>query len=103
MAAVQLELPLPAPRPKARRAAWDYAVEVNECGIFASRIGIEFWTDLLRRPLGARLVWLFASPGGGVCQLPCADKEEAGFFCGQLIEHGIHETHARVKRARRAT
>lgn len=96
--AAQMELPFArAPKTAARPAS--YVVEINECGIFASRVGVEFWTtQILGRPIGKRLVWLFISPGGGLAQLPCADKEEAEFVYSMLLEHGIHRTHANVKR-----
>jgi len=96
MTGVQLELPIPQPR---ARPAARYVVEVNECGIFASRRGIEFWTTgILSRPIGQRLAWLFMGPGGGLAHLPCAGKEEAEFIHGQLLAHGIHTAHARVRR-----
>jgi hypothetical protein len=35
-----------------------YAVEVNEVGIFASRVGMDFWTDqILARPVSRRVKW----------------------------------------------
>lgn len=78
-----------------------YAVEVNECGIFASRIGIGFWTEhILKRPIYNRIKWLAITPGGGVAQIPCADKEEAEFLRGYMVEHGIHRNHAKVKRVK---
>jgi hypothetical protein len=91
--AATAELPFPP------AASPSYVVEINECGIFASRIGIDFWTNnILLRPIGNRLVWLSYSPGGGVAQLPCADRQEAEFVCGKLLEHGIDKAHAKVKR-----
>lgn len=75
-----------------------YAVEVNECGIFASRIGMDFWTEqVLSRPIARRIEWLDYSPGGGVAQIPCADKEEAEFVRGYMTGHGIHAKHVKVK------
>jgi hypothetical protein len=83
------------PAPPERR----YVVEINEVGIFATRIGVDFWTEhILMRPIADRIHWVGLTPGGGVAQIPCAGKEEAEFFHGKLIEHGIHKNHARVKR-----
>lgn len=95
MTAVQQELPLP---PSAQ-----YVVEVNECGIFASTTGVDFWTQhILMRPIGDRIRWQFMSPGGGIAHIPCTGKEEAEFLHGQLVAHGIHKGHAKVKRLKAA-
>ena len=78
----------------------EYVVEVNECGIFASRKGVDWWTEnILKRRIGDRIKWLTITPGGGVGQIPCADKEDAEFLYGYMVEHGIHAKHAKVKRA----
>jgi hypothetical protein len=76
-----------------------YAVEVNECGIFATGLGEDWWvTNVLMGPMASRLIFLFIGPGGGLAQIPCSDREEAAFVLGHLISHGIHARHARVRR-----
>lgn len=76
-----------------------YVVEVRECGIFASRLGVDWWTaNVILRPIADRITWTFIGPGGGVAQIPCADKDEATFIRDHMIEHGIHHTHAKVRR-----
>jgi|HubBroStandDraft_3_1064219.scaffolds.fasta_scaffold98306_4 hypothetical protein len=76
-----------------------YAVQVNECGIFASRVGFDFWTEqILMRPISRRIKWLALGPSGGLAQIPCEDKEEAEFVRGYMTEHGIRPNHVKVKR-----
>jgi hypothetical protein len=76
-----------------------YVVEVNECGIFATTRGMDFWIEqILLRPIGQRIDWLFIGPQGGQAQIPCEDKEEAEFARDYMIEHGIHHGHVKVKR-----
>ena len=76
-----------------------YVVQVNECGIFASTIGTDWWiTNVLMRPIAERIHWVSMSPGGGVAQIPCADKEEAEFVRDHMIGHGIHKAHVKVRR-----
>ena len=78
-----------------------YVVEVNECGIYASRIGWDWWMEnILLRPVAGRIDWLSLGPSGGVAQIPCEDKEEAEFVHGYMLAHGIHPKHAKVKRIR---
>jgi hypothetical protein len=80
-----------------------FAVEVNECGIFASRVGMDFWTDqILARPVASRITWLAMSPSGGIAQIPCEDREEAEFVRGYMTGHGILPKHVKVKRVRAA-
>jgi hypothetical protein len=76
-----------------------FAIEVNECGIFASRLGMDFWTDqILARPVGRRIKWLKLGPCGGLAQIPCEDKEEAEFVRDYMTAHGISPKHVKVKR-----
>jgi hypothetical protein len=78
-----------------------YAVEVDECGIYATQIGAGFWTEqVLLRPIGNRIKWLAASPMGGLAQIPCADKEEAEFVRDYMTGHGVHRNHVKVKRVK---
>lgn len=80
-----------------------YVVEVNEVGIFASGLGKEWWAEnVLMRPIADRIHWVGLTPGGGVAQIPCADKEEAQFIRDHMIEHGISDKHVKVKLLRAA-
>jgi hypothetical protein len=89
----QVQLPFPL------TTAW--AVEVNECGIFASTVGMDFWFEqILARPVGNRIRWLSMCPSGGVGQIPCEDREEAEFVRDYMVAHGIHAKHVKVKRLR---
>jgi hypothetical protein len=102
--ALQLPLfsvaPLMPPPPSAPR--FRHVVEVNECGIFASRLGWDWWTEnVLLRPIANRIDWLGLWPGGGIAHLPCEDKEEAEFVRGYMVAHGVHPKHVKVRRIRR--
>jgi len=77
-------------------AAGRYVVEVDEIGIFATGIGIGWWTEnVLKRPIADPITWLALTPCGGVAQIPCADREEARFVRGRMVGHGIHRSHAK--------
>jgi hypothetical protein len=81
-----------------------YAIEVNECGVFASRAGMDFWTDqILARPIARRIRWLKLGPCGGLAQLPCEDKEEAEFVRDYMTQHGILPNHVKVRRLKAET
>jgi len=76
-----------------------YVVEVNECGIFASKVGLDWWTaNVLTRPIADRITWTFMGPGGGVAQIPCADRGEAEFVRDHMVGSGIGKTHVKVRR-----
>jgi hypothetical protein len=79
--------------------AVSYAIEVNECGIFASRVGMDFWTDqILARPIARRIKWLKLGPCGGLAQIPCEDREEAEFVRDYMTAHGVLPNHVKVRR-----
>lgn len=78
-----------------------FAVEVNECGIFATGLGRDWWlANVITRPIGDRIRWLFIGPGGGVAQIGCRDREEAEFVRDHMVASGIHRTHVKVRRVR---
>jgi hypothetical protein len=78
-----------------------YVVEVNECGIFATGLGQDWWIhNVVTRPVYDRINWLAMTPCGGLAQIPCADREEAEFVRGHMVSHGIHARHVKVKRVR---
>ena len=80
-------------------ARYRHVVEVNECGVYASRNGWDWWMEnILLRPISDRIDWLSIGPSGGIAQIPCEDKDEAEFVHGYMLAHGIHPKHAKVKR-----
>ena len=76
-----------------------YVVEVNECAIFASTLGSQWWTtNVLMRPIAARINWAATGPAGGIARISCADREEAQFIRDHMVSNGIHAKHVTVKR-----
>jgi len=75
----------------------DWGVFVNECGIFASRIGIDRWTDFtMRSP--SRLTCLWTGPGGGEWHVMCGTKQDATGTRDLFLEVGFHRAHLKVAR-----
>jgi hypothetical protein len=81
----------PAPR---------YVVEVNEVGIFATRIGTDWWTSFLLRYTGTdRITWTGMCPQGGIAHVACDDREHAEWLRDHMTGHGgLHVRHVKVKK-----
>ena len=77
--------------------AEDWGVWVNECGIFASRIGADRWVDFtMRSP--SRLTMLWLGPGGGEWHVMCGTKADATETRDLFLEVGFHRGHVKVAR-----
>lgn len=76
----------------------DWGVFVNECGIFAGRIGADRWVDFTLRVKDGRLTMLWTGPGGGEWHLMCGTRESAVEARDLFIEVGFHRTHVKVAR-----
>jgi hypothetical protein len=102
MSAVQLELfrarKPPKPRVPHCEPASDWGVWVNECGIFASNIGVGKWLYFQGRDRHDRLTMLSMGPGGGEWHVMCGTKEAAAEGLEIFIEQGIHKSHVKVAR-----
>jgi hypothetical protein len=79
-------------------AANDWGVHVNECGIFATRIGADRWIDFLSRAKGDRLTMLWTGPGGGEWHVMCGAKEAAADALETFLGVGFHQKHVKVAR-----
>lgn len=80
--------------------AW--AVEVNECRIFASGSAAanDWWAGfLLRADRGGRATCLDMSIGGGRWLIACEDREHAESLRGFMVEMGVHEKACKARRA----
>lgn len=76
----------------------DWGVWVNECGIFASRIGLDRWLDFQARAKPERLIALWMGPGGGEWHLMCGSRADATEARQLFTEVGFHATHVKVAR-----
>jgi hypothetical protein len=87
---------IPTPAPPTTR----FVVEVNEVGIFATRIGTDWWTTFLQRFDGTgRVTWTGLCPQGGIARVACDDHEHASWLRGHMVEHGgLHRNHVKVKK-----
>lgn len=79
-------------------AADDWGLYVNECGIFATRIGADRWTCFLSRVAESRLTMLPASPGGGEWHVMCGTREAAAEARETFLEAGFHPGHVKAAR-----
>jgi len=79
-------------------AANDWGLWVNECGIFASRIAADRWTDFLLRAKEGRLAMLWSGPGGGEWHVMCGSREEAREVREVFTEAGFRKNHVKVAR-----
>jgi len=81
-----------------------YVIEVNELGIFSSRIGGDWWAAFLARYDGTgRIEWTDLTPQGGTATVACDDREHADWLRGHMVEHGgLHSRHLKVKTLREA-
>lgn len=81
------------------KAPDDWGVWVNECGIFASRIGADRWVDFtMRCKPASRLTCLWLGPGGGEWHVMCGTKEAATEARDLFVEVGFHTAHLKVAR-----
>ena len=78
--------------------AEDWGVWVNECGIFASRIGLDRWLDFQARARPERLTMLWLGPGGGEWHVMCGSKADATEARDLFVEVGFHRGHLKVAR-----
>jgi hypothetical protein len=74
------------------------AVQVNECAIFATRRGVDWW--LLFRSHGpeSRFVVVTASLAGDRVNVQCEDREHAEWLLGRLLEEGVPKSALKVIR-----
>jgi hypothetical protein len=79
-------------------AAEDWGLYVNECAIFASRIGMARWIDFTLRAGDSRLTMLSMSPGGGEWHVMCGTKQAAAEARETFTEAGFHPGHVKVAR-----
>lgn len=74
------------------------AVEVNECRVFATRLGSEWWAEFRRRfHRTGRITTLIASPAGELVSVACDDQPHARWLADQMTTKGIPETAVKVK------
>jgi hypothetical protein len=77
-----------------------YVVEVNDCGVQASRHGLRFWANFQCSPGGVkRITWIALTPGGGTAHIACDDREEAAFVRDYMVQcGGLHAKHVKVRK-----
>lgn len=96
MSAVQLELfKAKPPKPPAD----DWGVVVNECRVFATTQGGEWWLPFLLRfePTG-RMTCLMMSIAGGLWHVACGTREDAESLAGLMASNGVPKSAVCVKR-----
>lgn len=74
------------------------AVEVNECRIFATQMGVDWW--LLFRASGdrtGRIKTLVPSPAGELCSVACDSREDAQWLADHMISQGIPKSAVKVQ------
>lgn len=76
----------------------DWGLYVNECAIFASRIGMDRWIDFTFRVKEERLTMLSMGPGGGEWHVMCGTREAAAEARETFTEVGFHPRHVKVAR-----
>lgn len=76
----------------------DWGVWVNECGILASGIAADRWTDFTLRCTPERLTLLWLGPGGGEWHVICGTKQDATDTRDLFAEVGFHRAHLKVAR-----
>jgi tRNA(Phe) wybutosine-synthesizing methylase Tyw3 len=79
-------------------AAEDWGLYVNECAIFATRIGVDRWADFLSRVQDGRLTMLSVSPGGGEWHVMCGTREAAQEAHETFMGAGFHKSHIKTAR-----
>lgn len=74
------------------------AVQVNECAVFATGKGLDWW--LLFRGHGpeSRFVIITASLGGDRVNVQCEDREHAEWLLATLLEQGVPKSALKVIR-----
>lgn len=66
-----------------------YYVEVNECAVFATQRGADFWlTHYPRFQASGKLETVKIGPMGSIVRISCADQEEAEFMRGHMVDVG---------------
>jgi len=77
------------------------ALEVNECKVFATASGTEWW-NLFRNQWHRmdRLTVLVSSLGGDIVSVACDDREHAEWLRDTAIANGIHKSALKVCRAK---
>lgn len=76
----------------------DWGLYVNECGIFASGIAADRWTDFTLRVKDGRLAMLWTGPGGGEWHVMCGAKADAVDAHETFLGVGFHKGHMKVAR-----
>ncbi len=68
----------------------DWGVRVNEAGIFATRLGMDWWVQAIAPwEASGRAVRLGACPGRCVWFLPFGAKADAAWAREHIVSHGI--------------
>lgn len=80
-----------------------YVVEVNECALFATQRGIDWWMLFRRRYNTAGRIEDLPpfNPQGNRCRVLCDDREHADWLAEHMVEFGGFPTSAvKAKRLR---
>jgi hypothetical protein len=76
------------------------ALEVNECKIWASLLGADWWCEWRARmePIG-RITVITPSIGGDLVHVACDSREDADWLRNHMISFGgVHKNAVRVVR-----
>lgn len=80
-------------------AANDWGVVVNECRVFATAKGGEWWLPFLLRFEGTpRMTCLTMSIAGGLWHVACDNREDAQSLAALMTENGVPKSAVTVKR-----
>lgn len=77
------------------------AVEVNECRVFATQMGVDWW--LLFRHAhtnSGRITTITPSPAGELCSIACDSAEDAQWLADQMLAHGLPKSAVKIRNSR---
>jgi hypothetical protein len=74
------------------------AVEVNECRVFATQMGVDWW-NLFRHAHtdSGRITTLTPSPAGDLCSVACDSREDAQWLASHMLEQGLPKSAVKVR------
>lgn len=74
------------------------AVEVNECRVYATSQGGDWWTWFtFAHKNNGRITVLKPSLVGALCSVACDDAEHAKWLADHMVENGVPKSAVRVR------